>query len=123
MKSRTGLLCAILTLLTLVIIIPAGAQDIRGGINGRVTDSSGGLLPGVTVTVTNVETNLPAVTVTDAKGVYQVARLNSGKGADKRGKSLHRTAYPAGENGGQRVSLLGVCTRVDYQTYGPIAVD
>jgi len=78
MKSRTGLLCAVLALLALVIVVPAGAQDIRGGINGRVTDSSGGLLPGVTVTVTNVETNVPAVTTTDSKGFYQATRLNSG---------------------------------------------
>jgi len=78
MKSRTGLLCAIVTLLVLVIIVPAGAQDIRGGISGRVVDSSGGLLPGVTVTVMNLETNLPAVTVTDSKGFYQAPRLNSG---------------------------------------------
>ena len=32
--------------------MPAMAQGIGGGITGTVTDSSGGVLPGVTVTVT-----------------------------------------------------------------------
>ena len=36
----------------------AGAQDFRGGIVGRVTDESGGLLPGVTITVTHRDTNV-----------------------------------------------------------------
>jgi Carboxypeptidase regulatory-like domain/TonB dependent receptor len=78
MKSRS-LLCACLTLLILASLTPAAfAQDPRGGITGRITDSSGGVLPGVTVTVTNVETNVPAVTVTDKGGFYQALHLNTG---------------------------------------------
>ena len=36
----------------------ASAQDFRGGITGRIVDSSGGRMPGVTVTATNVATNV-----------------------------------------------------------------
>ena len=78
MKSRTGLPFAVLTLLCLTIAVNSFAQDFRGGITGRVTDSSGGVLPGVTVTATNVETNAASVVVTDSKGFYQIVHLNSG---------------------------------------------
>ena len=37
---------------------PAGAQTVTGEIRGTVRDSSGGVLPGVTVTVTNTQTGL-----------------------------------------------------------------
>ena len=36
----------------------AGAQDFRGGVGGKVTDESGGVLPGVTVTVMSMDTNV-----------------------------------------------------------------
>src|SRR5437870_3380960 len=78
MKPRTGLRFAVLALLCLALAVTALAQDFRGGVTGRVTDSSGGVLPGVTVTVTNVETRVPSVVVTDSKGYYQVLHLNSG---------------------------------------------
>jgi len=57
---------------------PALAQDFRGSIIGTVTDSTGAVLPGVTVTVTNTETGVAQNVVTDADGVYQVLYLNSG---------------------------------------------
>ena len=40
----------------LALASPALAQDFRGSILGTVTDSTGAVLPGVTVTVTNTET-------------------------------------------------------------------
>jgi hypothetical protein len=76
--KRNRLLFAVLTLLGLTLALPAIAQDFRGGITGRVTDSSGGVLPGVTITAINVDTNSTAVVVTDAKGFYQILHLNSG---------------------------------------------
>jgi Carboxypeptidase regulatory-like domain len=77
MKQRIGLLCAVLTSL-LLVSTTVYAQDFRGAIAGTITDSTGGLLPGVTITVTNVETNISNNVVTDAKGFYQVRYLNSG---------------------------------------------
>ncbi len=63
-----------------VLLAPLGAtaQDSRGVILGTLTDATGGLLPGVNVTVTNEGTNVSANLVTDAKGAYQARNLNSG---------------------------------------------
>ncbi|HLE71659.1 MAG TPA: carboxypeptidase-like regulatory domain-containing protein, partial [Vicinamibacteria bacterium] len=46
----------------------------RGDIVGTVTDETGAALPGVTVTVTHVETGLTRVVTTDSGGRY-VAKL------------------------------------------------
>src|SRR5712692_3580556 len=79
MKLSSHLLRVVLCALALVIFtIPAAAQDFRGAIAGTITDSTGGVLPGVTVTVTNVETNGKTVITTDAKGFYEVRHLNAG---------------------------------------------
>jgi hypothetical protein len=78
MKRRTGLVCVVFSVFALFIALTASAQDIRGGIRGMVSDSGGGVLPGVTITVTNVETNVANVVVTDTKGIYQILHLNSG---------------------------------------------
>jgi len=56
----------------------AGAQDFRGTIEGTVTDSTGGVLPGVTVTVTNTATSVEQHVVTDEAGRYRVLYLNPG---------------------------------------------
>ena len=54
------------------------AQDFRGGIRGTITDATGGILPGVTVTVTNTETKIAQTVVTDEKGLFEVLYLNPG---------------------------------------------
>src|SRR5262245_28029139 len=56
----------------------AAAQDFRGVITGRIVDSSGGRLPGVTVTATNVATNVASATVTNAEGAYTIPYLIAG---------------------------------------------
>ena len=62
----------------LVVAGPASAQDPRGSITGPLADATAGVLPGVSVTVKNVETNATSTTVTDSKGYYQVKYLLSG---------------------------------------------
>lgn len=54
------------------------AQDFRGAVAGRVTDQSGGILPGVTVTVTHKETNVSTNTVTNETGNYSLLYLQPG---------------------------------------------
>ena len=49
---------------------PAWAQGV-GSIFGKVTDTSGGVLPGVTVTVTGTGLQRPMVATTGASGAYQ----------------------------------------------------
>jgi hypothetical protein len=57
----------------------AGAQGrAEGWIVGVVADSTGGVLPGDTVTATNHETALSRTSVTDADGSYRLAALPPG---------------------------------------------
>src|SRR5262245_21123993 len=54
------------------------AQEFRGAISGRVSDSSGGRLPGGTVTATNTATNVASTTTTNREGEYSFVLLNPG---------------------------------------------
>jgi hypothetical protein len=54
------------------------AQDSRGSISGRVTDTSGAVLPGVSVTIVNTETNTPTTTTTTDQGRYAALYLLPG---------------------------------------------
>ncbi len=56
----------------------AAAQMTRGAISGTVRDVSGAIVPGATVTVTNVDTNATRSVVTDAQGFYRVPALEPG---------------------------------------------
>jgi hypothetical protein len=64
----------------LVTLLPAGvsAQEFTGSVVGTVTDASGGVLPGVTVTISGVTLQGDRVTVTDDQGVYRVINLPPG---------------------------------------------
>ena len=57
---------------------PAAAQAVYGGIRGAVTDTSGGALPGVTVTITSVERQTVDTVVTNESGLYVKDRLIPG---------------------------------------------
>ncbi len=57
----------------------AAAQTVSGEIRGTVRDSSGGVLPGVNVTVTGVDTGLKRTDVTDGTGSYVFPNLPIGK--------------------------------------------
>ena len=69
-------------MLTAVIGLPAStaarAQDSRGSIGGRVEDSSGGVLPGVTVTIVNNGTNSTSTVVTNGDGLFTAPFLIPG---------------------------------------------
>ncbi len=80
MCSRKAL-CAPAVALALVLTLAgvAGAQEFRGSVTGTVADQSGGVLPGVTVTIKNVETGVTQTVVTDMNGLYQVLYLNPGR--------------------------------------------
>ena len=61
--------------LVLAMAVSVSAQEITGSINGIVTDSSGGVLPGVQVTVTNIGTNVAKTVTTGPSGAYVVPFL------------------------------------------------
>jgi hypothetical protein len=58
--------------------VPAWAQTITGRIDGRVTDSSGAVLPGATVTLLNTGTGLTVTRVVDENGIYTATNLPVG---------------------------------------------
>jgi hypothetical protein len=69
---RTALLCS------LIAAVPAAAQD-QAGIIGHVTDESGAVLPGVTVTATSPALQVAnVVAVTDERGEYRITPLPIG---------------------------------------------
>ena len=64
--------------LLLLCAAVAHAQQQTGEIFGKVTDQSGGVLPGVTVTITAPNLLQPLVAVTSETGTYQFPRLAIG---------------------------------------------
>jgi Carboxypeptidase regulatory-like domain len=54
------------------------AQGVFGAITGTITDSSGGVLPGTSVTVTNLRTNVVKTLTTNEAGVYSATNLIPG---------------------------------------------
>jgi carboxypeptidase family protein len=65
---------------SLALTVPAFAQSqaINGTIEGTVSDASGGVLPGVTLTVTNTDTGAERSVVTNEKGLYRAPLLPLG---------------------------------------------
>jgi hypothetical protein len=56
----------------------SSAQVAGGAISGRVTDPSGGVIPGASVSITNVATSVTTTTTTNGDGFYSVANLLPG---------------------------------------------
>jgi Carboxypeptidase regulatory-like domain len=79
MMSRLGARASLLAAaLCLALAAAAGAQTNTGRISGTVADASGGVLPGVTVTVVNERTALTRTATTDERGAYVFVDLPVG---------------------------------------------
>src|SRR3954469_1984585 len=70
---------ALLALWCVLLAHTAYAQFDRGQISGRVKDAQGGVVPGVTVTATNQQTQIASNTVTDGTGFYTFPNLPAGR--------------------------------------------
>ena len=80
MHTVTRVVRTALVLLGIVLLAtPAYAQFDRSQLSGRVRDSSGGLVPGATVTATNTQTQINWTAVTDLTGFYTFPNLPPGK--------------------------------------------
>ena len=55
------------------------AQQFRGSFTGTVTDPSGGVVPGVTVTATEIDTGTTQTSVTQGDGSYTIPLLPPGR--------------------------------------------
>jgi Carboxypeptidase regulatory-like domain len=73
-----GLLAAV-AVLAAPVAAAAQAQAANGNIEGSVHDTTGAALPGVTVTVTNMDTGSSRTSMTNADGVYRAVLLPLGR--------------------------------------------
>ncbi len=73
---RTGLGLAFCLLVSSALPL---AAEITGSILGTVADSSGGMVPGVTVKATNLDTNMVREVRSSASGQYRLMSLPVGK--------------------------------------------
>jgi hypothetical protein len=55
------------------------AQQQLGAIQGTVSDQTRGLVPGVTISVTNLNTGMTRTTVSNDSGIYRVPSLDPGR--------------------------------------------
>src|SRR5262245_15194926 len=70
-----------LNLAALIVVFStaaAFAQSDRGVLTGTVSDSSGAVIPGATVTATNQATNVASNTITTEGGLYAIPALPAG---------------------------------------------
>lgn len=65
-------LVRVVAVLALILALPAVGRAQESVINGTVADSTGGVLPGVTVTAVHTATGTSFVGVTDERGLYRV---------------------------------------------------
>ena len=70
----------VLSVAAFMITIAGGAASAQATaeLNGRVTDESGAVLPGVTVTATQSDTGFARAVVTDETGGYVMPNLPTG---------------------------------------------
>jgi len=77
-SSRTTLLLWALGTLLLFLPVTSSAQDISGGLLGRVQDSSGAVIVGAKVTALNVDTGIATTVLTRQDGTYAFESLHIG---------------------------------------------
>jgi hypothetical protein len=112
LRNRTRILfIALLCILTMCGA--AFAQSVNattGSIGGRILDSGGAVLPGVTVTATKVDTGLTRTTVSETNGEYLLSLLPPGRyRVDAELSGLGKTSVP------NVTVLLGNTTKADVR--------
>src|SRR5438045_2582761 len=76
MRPRRPGTVLVFGLVALLATAPASfAQRTTGGISGTITDTTGGVLPGVNVTATCTETNQARTAVSDTQGGFVFPEL------------------------------------------------
>src|ERR1035441_5783174 len=76
MEKRTSFKSAALVFLVLLAAVPLAAQN--AALVGTVTDPQQSAMPGVTVTLTNVETGVSQTAKTDTAGKYEFLFVKPG---------------------------------------------
>lgn len=84
------------------------AQSDRGSITGTVTDPSGGVVPEVQVTATNVDTHVRTTATTNEAGIYSILNLPIGSYS----VSFTKQGFKTYDRAGIRL-LIGQVAQVD----------
>ena len=98
-------------LLEMLALVPAWSQG-TASLSGTVSDSSGAIIPGATITLTNQATNATRTMESAADGTFSFALLPPGtyhvefqmqgfKTAIERIRSMERAWNPTGQKGAQ----------------------
>ncbi|MCC6861925.1 MAG: carboxypeptidase regulatory-like domain-containing protein, partial [Bryobacterales bacterium] len=74
MLKRFGLVLAVL----LCLVGAAYGQTANATISGKVTDSSGAIIPAATISAKNNDTNVVRTTQSNAEGLYTIPNLIPG---------------------------------------------
>src|SRR5688572_10443015 len=74
--SRPAIRLAIF--MTILLVAAVAWAQATAQMSGRITDESGAVLPGVTVTATQTDTGFTRTTVTDETGAYVMPNLPTG---------------------------------------------
>jgi Carboxypeptidase regulatory-like domain len=78
MKFTKPVMVCVALLSFLFLTTSASAQSYRAQIRGLVTDNSGAVLPGATVTLANVDTGVNVTRQSDTEGLYIFDYVNPG---------------------------------------------
>jgi hypothetical protein len=78
MSQRNFVRHSLALFLLLLAPVAAFAQSSNGSIAGDAADNTGGALPGVSVTATNVATNVSRTVVSNSSGHYEIPLLRPG---------------------------------------------
>ena len=76
-KNRRGIFAVAVTLFVL-LAVSAFAQFEKGSLGGTVTDSSGAVISGASVTITSTETGAIRNATTDSNGSFTMTALSPG---------------------------------------------
>lgn len=76
--ERLPFFSALAAILFMFVAI-VSAQEFRATITGSVTDPNGAFIPGATITVKNVDTNITTTVKTNDDGAYTISTLMPGK--------------------------------------------
>ena len=78
MESNPVRIAGSILMLLVLAALPAAAQELRGRVVGTVTDNSGAVLPGATVTASGPALIQPQTTTSATDGIYRFPALPSG---------------------------------------------
>ena len=68
----------VLLAVLLAVAAPAPAQTAAGNLTGTIRDTTGAVLPGVSVTIRNVATGASRSVATDGEGRYRIVNIDPG---------------------------------------------